>query len=258
MEIPKEIQIMLGWIPTIKAEQKYGRAPAGVQVTRTSIWDRADATPTQQLWVAPTAARVHSIVSSSTSDDLVGVGAQKVKIWGLTSWTQAAHETTEVVDMDGTTPVNTANSYVIIHRIRVIQAGSSKWNVGTITATAATDATITAAVQPTLGSTEMAIMGVPQGWRFMVNDWHCEIDKSGGGAATIDFQMEDWDYADASNPVINIRDKLGLQSTGTSAHDKHYQYPLRFTGPCILHVAGIASTADVEGESGFNGIFVKA
>ena len=126
---------------------KYGKAPSGVQTSATDIWSRADATPTQQIWIAPTTARIHQIKSTSTDDDgsPTGIGAATVTIWGLTSWTTA--ETSETITLNGTTNVPTVNSYVIIHRMRATASATTTAvgiNVGTITATADTDTTITA------------------------------------------------------------------------------------------------------------------
>ena len=245
---------------------KFGKAPAGVQATITDIWDRADATPTQQVWVAPTQARVHALVSSSTADNGVtpSTGARTVRVYGLTSWTdmkspngQPLHEDYEDVTLNGQTPVNTTKSWVIIHRMRVRTAGTGGVNAGTITATAATDGTVTAAILAGNGSTLMAIFGVPEGWQHYIYSIHPAVSKASGAAATINFTVWDYDYADPTLPVANIRDELAVQSTGSSIVHDEYDFGLRFTGPCIIRVRGVANTADVEGIVTWDGVTRK-
>lgn len=126
-------------------------------------------------WVAPTTARVHDIVSSSASDDgsPAGTGAQTITISGLdANWL----EISEVVTMNGTTNVATANSYIIIYRMQVTTAGSSGTNVGTITATAQTDATVTASINATLGQTLMAIWQVPANKSLYITKYYASCD----------------------------------------------------------------------------------
>ena len=245
---------------------KFGRAPSGVQTTLTDIWDRADAATTQQVWVAPTQPRIHALVSSSTADNGVtpSTGARTVRIYGVTDWTgmvdskgQPLHEDFEDITLNGQTPVNTTKSWVMIHRIRVSSAGTGGVNAGAITATAATDGTVTAAVLAGNGSTQMAILGVPAGWQHFIHRINAAISRASGVQSTINFTVWGYDYADPTLPVRNIRDEFSTQSTGASYAPHEYEYGLRFTGPCIIRVKGIASTADVDGIISWDGMTVK-
>lgn len=259
-------QIGRGLVRHAYPNTKFGRAPNGVQTTITDIWDRANATPTQQVWVAPTAPRIHALVSTSTADNGVtpSTGARTVRIYGVTSWTgmvdskgQPLHEDYEDVTLNGQTPVNTTKSWVIIHRIRVSTAGTGGINAGTLTATAATDGTVTAVVQPANGSTQMAIFGVPDGWQHYIYRIRTAISRSSGSAQTVNFDMWDYDYADPNLPVANIRDDLANQSTGTSYANHEYEFGLRFTGPCIIRIRATASVNDTDAAASWDGVTFK-
>jgi hypothetical protein len=117
----------------------YGYNSAVAAGTET-IWAHADQ---RDLWLPPTAARVHALVSTDVKDDgsPAGVGAQTVLVTGING---SGLTTSEVVTMNGTTPVNTANSYVHVSELRVLAVGSELDNAGRIDATAATDSTISA------------------------------------------------------------------------------------------------------------------
>ena len=150
------------------AVNKFGRSTDVDDGVNTDIWDVANANSypsaaldQQAIWVPPTTARTHQIASTSANDDgdPVGTGARTIQVYGLTGW--GAAETSEVVTMNGTTDVATSSSYVIIHRMKVLTYGGSGPNVGSITATADTDDTITAMIAPGEGQTQMAIYGFP-------------------------------------------------------------------------------------------------
>lgn len=250
------LQVARGLVPGIASVNKFGAAPDGVQTTATDIWSRANSSATQQIWLPPTTARVHAIVSDSASDDgdPVGVGARTIRVYGLTAWNAA--EVSEDITLNGTTPVNTANSYVIIHRMKVLTSGATSINVGTITATAATDTTITAVILPTEGQTEMAIYGVPSTQSFYLTKWCCGIDKSSGAAADADFHLL-VNEAPTTNLLNYLyKDDVSLQSTGTSYYCKGYENVVKFTGPCIIKVQASGSSADIDATSGFDGYLV--
>lgn len=117
-------------------------------------------------WVAPTAARVHSIVSTSILDTSAGTGARTVTIQGLNG---SYVYTTETVSLNGTVPGNTVNSYVIIDYMFVATAGSLATAQGVITATAAVDLTVTAQINVGDNQTHMAIYQIPASTKGYLN-----------------------------------------------------------------------------------------
>lgn len=104
---------------------------------------------TEDVWTAGgtltpmTSAETMNIVSTSTNDDgsPVGTGARTVLVAGLDG---TGAPVSEVVTMNGTTNVLTSNSYLRVRRILVLTADSTatNTNIGIITATASTAATV--------------------------------------------------------------------------------------------------------------------
>jgi len=242
-------EVALGAIEGHSTINKYGEAPDGVQTTATDIWSRADSVPTQQIWLAPTAARVHALVSSNAAD------TQNVTIYGLKTWDLA--ETSEVVTLNGTTPVNTANSYVIIHRMKFTPTLAKPVLLGTVTATAATDGTITAVILPGDGQTEMAIYGVPSIQTIYIKSWRTSIGKSSAAAATANFVLRVNENPNVQTTGFLRKDDMNVQSNGSSSTTRPYDIPISYAGPCIVKVQAIASAADVDGTSGFDGYVVN-
>lgn len=82
---------------------------------------------------------------------------------------------TEFVVMNGTTPVNTVNSIFRLNRLHTHGVGSNGANVGTITATAATDATVSAQINPSNGQTLMAIYHIPIGYTGYMTSYYASM-----------------------------------------------------------------------------------
>ena len=240
---------------------KFGRAEAGIQTTLTDIWDRADAAATQQIWVAPTQARLHDIASSSTADDGTpegaGAGAQAVRVFGLTDWD--TNEVSEDVILNGTGDVATSNSYVIIHRMKVIPVGTTyETNVGIITATAQTDGTVTAQINIGNGQTEMAIYGVPSTQIAYMTGFDVNAHNTGNPATVME---NDFDLVVNENPNINLlvfikKANVGMIVTGSSAFPKAFNPYLKIEGPAIIKFQAISTLADTEGVAEYDLILV--
>jgi hypothetical protein len=249
------LEVSKGNIPGHYPLNKFGRGPLGIQTTATDVWDRADAAPTQQIWLAPTAARIHTISSDNAADDTGGVGANSVKVYYLADWDTA--ETSETVTGDIDAGIAMSNAAVMIHRMKVIpQATSTSANVGTIIATAAGDATITAQINPGEGQTQMAIYGVPSTQTFYMTEYYGSINKNSGAPGTINFSLQV--NEDPSVQVLSFLTKntRGVQSTGNSGDTWPFDPPFAIPGPAIVKVQGVASAADIEGSAGFDGYVV--
>lgn len=122
-----------------------------------------------------------SIVSSSTDDDLIGTGAQKITITGIDSNRLAI---TEVVDMDGTTTVTTSNSFLGVNSAVITQAGSGKTNAGNITITG--DGNTQGYIVAGEGITQQCIFFTQDNHRALADYLFINCNKiSGGGGAPV-------------------------------------------------------------------------
>jgi len=244
-------ELALGNIPGRSPTNKFGAAPSGIQTSLVDIWDLADAAPTQQIWLAPTAARIHTIASDSVEDDVGQDGTDKVRVWYLADWDSL--EAYEDVEGDINGGIAMDNAAVIIHRMKAIAQATTVGvgvNVGTITATAAGDATITAVILPANGQTEMAIYGVPSMQVALLHTWHAQISRA--ISATVDFTLRVNENPDVQTVAFARKDDISLSNTGTSSEHRTFASPKRFDGPCIIKVQGLSSALDVDGEAGFD------
>jgi hypothetical protein len=240
-----EMEVSRGLIPGHYSVIKYGRNT--VVDALEDIWDGGG------LWAAPTTARKHAIVSTSANDDKDSTGVHKVRVYGLQDWDSI--ETSEEVTLEGQTPVNTLNSYVIIHRMHAVpSAGGKLVNVGTITATAATDGTVTAQINIGAGQTQMAIYGVPSTYDLFLNAYYVGMNKAGGASQFTDVSLLYNSGPDVELTGFLTKHTMGLLSTGTSHMYHPFEMHNRFRGPGILKVNALPSAAGQDISAGFEGM----
>lgn len=163
---------------------------------RWDMWgynDDIDTAAAEMIWtpgglLTPlTTARTMSIVSTSTSDTSAGTGARTLVVYGVDANRKYQ---VEQVTMNGTTPVVTVNSWLGINRIAVASAGSALANVGTITATATTDATTQAQIPATEGTSQQCIFFGQADHTILVKYLQFNaLRLSGGSAPKLLFRM---------------------------------------------------------------------
>lgn len=245
------LEISAGNIPGYSSEHKFGRNTDVDSGGPSDIWDAATA-----LWVPPTQARIHDIASTSTDDDgsPAGVGARTIRVIGLTSWDTA--QVSEDIVLDGTTNVPTDNAYVIIHRMFVLTKDGSGPNVGTITATAQVDGTVTAQINPSQGQTQMSIYGLPSINTAYITAWYASFNKSGGQVGAVDVNLLVNQEPDAELLSSVVKDTRALFSSGTSSASWPFAPYFMVPGPAIVRVRATASTTNIDVSAGFDLILV--
>lgn len=116
------LEVARGRVYNHSAIHKFGASDV-VATSETTIW------PEGGRYVFPTSAVTMTVSSSDANDTSAGTGGRTVQIYGLDSNYDLIDET---ISMNGQTAVYTTNQYLRIYRLRVITAGSSQINEGTI------------------------------------------------------------------------------------------------------------------------------
>ncbi len=257
--IPFELLVAEGKVPGYHSINKFGRNIKIDSGVTADIWDGGYTLAsggTSLLWVAPTAAALHNIKSSSGSDIAGGVGARTLRIRGLRDWTTP--EISEDIVLNGTNDVSTINTFVIIHRMEVLTKGATSVNVGLITATAKAPSatTITARIEIGKGQTQMAILGIPSSQIAYMKRLYANTNKAAGTAGLVDVTL--LYNPEPKSELTNFLTKhtFSLQTVGDSALTIPFYDPKRFIGAGILKVQVLSGSANMDVSSGFDIVLV--
>lgn len=236
-----ELDYPRGLFPGVSTVNKFGRNPDVDTAAAEDVWSYGG------TWVAPTTARIHNIASTSASDTSAGTGAQQIEVQGLNG---SYALTTETITLNGTTNVPTVNSYIIIHRMIVKPAGSGNYNVGTITATAQTDGTVTASIAVGENQTLMAIYQVPAGKTAYMRKYYASINATTGGAADVRL----WVYP--FGEAWQLKHILGLSTSGSSFICYEFNPNLKITEKSLIRLSAAASANNMDISGGFDLVLV--
>jgi hypothetical protein len=229
--------VLAGYSQLLKFGENFDIDTGGFE----DIWDGG------ATWVAPTQARVHAMVSGSADDAAAGTGARTVRVIGLDAnyVTQA-----ETVTLNGVTPVNTTGSYVIIHRMYVITAGSGGVNAGNITATAATDTTVTAQITTGKNQTLMAIYPVPASKTAYMSNYYADVLRAVTAAVDIELIVKPF------GEVFQVKHTLSVNSGGMNYFNHYFGTPLVITEKSIIKIRAQTSANNTVVSAGFDMVMI--
>jgi hypothetical protein len=108
-----------------------------------------------------------------------GTGARSVFIQGLDS---SRRYQFEFVNLNGTTPVVTSNTWLGVNRIVVFSSGSLETNAGVISCTATTGGTNQAAIPAGFGVTQQVIFHNQDGHQGLIRQISVNVLKTSGGS----------------------------------------------------------------------------
>lgn len=199
------------------------------------------------VYAPPTAARLHTLVSGSAADASDGTGARTITVIGLDSSFLVQSET---VTLNGTTGVSTTKSYRRILSLRVATAGSGLANAGAITATAATDSTVSARIEIGKNRSEMAIYTVPAGKTAYFMCWYGSINLSLITGA-VDLSLLVKFNCDVSTSVYENICSRGVVATGTSSFTQASAIPFPINGPADIKIQCAAKADNHDVSAGF-------
>lgn len=188
--------------------------------TEQTIWSSST------IWVPPTTAAAMTVVSTSASDAAAGTGARTVSIAGLDS---DYNEISEIITLEGTTPVTTTKSYLRIQRMTVASAGSTQGNVGTITIS---NGNPQGSIEVGAGQSSSSIYTVPAKKVAYLHTLHLSSSKSTDGKFMLRTRV---------NGVSRIRHSALL--TG-EAYDVEFTYPTVIPEKTDIELRAVANTGN--------------
>jgi hypothetical protein len=236
---PYSLDVAASLISGVSSLNKFGRNVDVDTAAEEDIWSQGG------LWVPPTTARVHAITGGAADVATTGTGAWTVEIQGLNG---SFASTTETVSLNGATPVNTVNSYLIIHRMIVKTAGTGGKNAAAIVATAATDATVTASIDAGFNQTLMAIYQVAAGKSLYLSSYYASVNSTTAAKVDIFF------WAKPLGEVWQIKHVQGIDSSGNGHIYQPFDPPLKFAEKTIIRMSCTTSANNTDVSAGFDGI----
>ena len=132
-------------------------------------------------------AETLNVVSTDANDTSAGTGARKVAILGLDA---SFNVISDVVTLDGTTPVESFVAFYRITGLFLLSAGSSLTNEGTINFTSSISATLQGCIDPGYSQGVQGFFTLAAGTKGIIKQVELHCTRVGGGQTPdVNFRM---------------------------------------------------------------------
>ena len=218
---------------------KFGRNPdidSGVEET---VWEGGDRYP------FPTTAQSLEVISGSTDDTALGSGARTITLIGLDADYQ---EQTEVIILNGTTPVAIDGTWLRVHRCSVTTAGSGNVNAGLISVRIAGGGTTLLVIGAGNGQTLMAVYTVPAGITAYMLSYYVSANATPTPP-----------YADAklfTRPAAGVINLKHQQALGPGYFMHKFEIPFKIEEKTDIYVNAVTNQNNCDICAGFDLILI--
>jgi hypothetical protein len=227
---PFELQVARGQIPGHSIIHVFGYNP-DVDTSEETVW------PIDGILGHPPSPTVMTISSTSANDAAAGTGARTVQILGVNG---TGGLVSEIVTLNGQTPVNTVNTYDAIERMIVLTVGSGGANAGIIYAgTGVVTAGVPAVPYSAMGAGEnLSIVGhwtCPAGFTGYLVKGSISVGPTAGNQFVLGrLKLR------GNDDIVRTAAKVAVQA-GTAGFD--FLYPVKINaGECITATAQNSGT----------------
>lgn len=222
-----------GIAPNHFSINKFGHNPS-VASTLETVWSNSS------LYAYMSSADQLEIVSSDDEDGGAGTdtGALTMEIFGLDA---NYGEINETITLNGATVVTSVKSYLRIYRAIIRTAGSTGWNIGTITIRDQDTDTTRATIEPFKNQTLMALWSIPANFTGFITGWYV-------GANVKDKVVECELYLRPFGEVFQVKRNIHLVN---NVLQEKFDFPERVPEKTDIEIRAIAGGGGGDVSAGF-------
>jgi hypothetical protein len=199
------------------------------------------------VYAFPAAATVMTVSSSSTDDDgsPAGTGARTVVVEGLDS---SYNKISETITMNGTTAVNTTNSYLRVNKMYVATGGTTAGAVGNIyigtgTVNAGKPAVVYSMIGIGTNTSESLVYTVPAGYSaFLLNFAVSSANDTANSSTSFRVNIC------PSGGVFQIVNLVRVPGNGSYSCEAIYPFPVTEKSDIVVLAAASAGNSAVSSQ----------